>query len=179
MESAIDSYRAMASVVMPSTADVKKRLRTVSKLTSTLANELRDLATNPRALVALTLGVESHDFKEAMGEGIAKVEISQDTEILDRLARWLASAEEKLLPARPGAREKSIAIQLLITNLDQTLLQFTDRPISRSTNRNKIGRDYIRTVCQIADPAIGLSSIEEAMKRQITARGGISSSKPS
>ena len=164
----------MADAIAPNAAKIREQLRRLSKQVSSIRKELLDLSRNSRAKVALTLALEPpQDFLAAMGACATETAIAENAEALDRLSRWLATGETKLLPARHGAREKSVVIQLFVTHLDQILFQFTARTISRSNNRGKIGREYIGTVCKIADRTLGASSIEEAMKRQITARGKI------
>ena len=64
-------------------------------------------------------------------------------------------------------------VYILVSNLAGIREEFTGRKITRAAKRDT-SREYVRTVCQIADPDIGSGTIDDAMKSTIKKfRGGI------
>jgi hypothetical protein len=109
-----------------------------------------------------------------MNERAAKLRAQKALAEIEEISQWLDAAQKRVAKSRPGAREKALQLQFLVTLLDKILMQFVGKGIDRSSKGPTTRREYISAVCRIADPTIRPSSIEEAMKRQIKSRGKIS-----
>jgi hypothetical protein len=139
-------------------------------------------AMRPSNILGLIKSAESRakDLVRRLAPLLHELSISTETRgELDKVHEALASAQKVLanersrfrnLPPRYGP--KTAALIFLVDMLDIFLFQHIGHRISRSTNYRK-GRnsgEYVRLVCQIADPSISKQRIERAMKFVIKSR---------
>jgi hypothetical protein len=179
---AIAMYRVFEDARRRSRTPAETRALVVgaSKLASTLRSNIAQLLRNPRAIVNLTLTLEPpSDFARKMNERLAENRMANTIDVLDQLSEWFSAAAKKIPKVRPGAKEKALQIQLLVAVLDRILLHFRGKGITRSNKKGNRSREYILTICRLADPKARHFPIEDAMKRQIRSRGRIrKSSRP-
>jgi hypothetical protein len=83
----------------------------------------------------------------------------------------LSLAASEIGNSKPGPITKDVYV--LVGRLAGILDEYTGKRISRSRKRGS-PRDYLKTVCEIADEDIGDGTIEEAMKSLIKRRGAVS-----
>lgn len=85
---------------------------------------------------------------------------------LERLVCWLELARDRVRGGKRGAKRQAVPAYFLVNHLNEILERFTRKTITRSTKRLET-MEYVKTVCRIADLAIGDGTIIEAMKKEI------------
>ncbi len=160
-ENAISMYRRFEvndSVRVPS-AESRNQLEALRTEALSLLSGLARLIENPDTHFALMVARQPDDvgpftFLQTMRrDGHRRLENAMA--VLQHLANWLAIASSRVEPTKrgPDTREK-----------------FTGLKITRSY-KDAVSRDYIKAVCQIANPNIGTGTIDAAMKDRIGRRG--------
>ena len=92
--------------------------------------------------------------------------------MLQHLSDWLAIAAPRIEGTKPGPNAANV--YWLVAVLDDIREKFTGLRITRSY-KDAASKDYIAGVCQIANPSIGMGTIDAAMKNRIARRGKDSS----
>src|SRR5262249_91840 len=82
----------------------------------------------------------------------------------------LLEVRANLVAGDIGRGVKDRDAYFLVQVLDDILRECTGRGISRSNKRTNSTREYVKTVCRIADPDMGDGTIERAMKECIKHR---------
>jgi len=90
--------------------------------------------------------------------------LSQALDVLLGLPKWFLVAAHRVEAAKPGP--KAGMVYWLVGNLDGIREQFARKKITRSS-KNDASKKYIAYVCKIADPKIGVGTIDQAMKARI------------
>lgn len=167
----IKFYRAAKQGLRATPGEARDQIGNVAARARELAQDLAELSKAPRAVVCLALGMTpKEEFSSAMDEGRAQKRIKDECDHLQELAGWLDAAGARVARGKTGAHENSVILKMLVLELDRIMLRHTRRGIARSTKRIDTTRDYVITVCKIADPRIGKGAIDEAMKAIIKAR---------
>lgn len=167
---AVMSYRLAGRAISPTPSETRRALAKLQKQALALHTKLEKLLQDyPLAVVVLSLALgPQQDFPDAMSKRAANVRLSISLSELQSLAKWLGAAQLGIAKGKTGAAAQSKRIQFLVSALDYILERFTGRGFSRTKTLQ-----YVKTVCQIADPGIGAGSIGEAMRGQIAARARI------
>jgi hypothetical protein len=147
-------------------------LRSLSKKIDHLRNELSGLRRNPLALVVLARASGSkNDFPHIMNRREPDRRLTAITAQLEPVSQWFTKAAAAVATRSPR-RAHMINVNLFVAELARIYERSTGKSISRSLKRHNQSRDFIVTVCRMADPTIGPGAIDDAMKRLIKARGG-------
>src|SRR5262245_6665556 len=93
--------------------------------------------------------------------------LSQALDVLLGLPKWFLVAAHRVEAAKRGPKAGNI--YWLVSNLDGIREQFTGKKITRSY-KDDASKKYIAYVCKIADPKIGVGTIDKAMKARIKRR---------
>ncbi len=171
VEEAVALYRAFETADRCTASEIRSELLELHGLAVDLQSRLATVMTNPDAHVALTIAPtlpqngSSNRVLRSRLEAHCGVQSSLKT--LDALADWLLMASRGVDRMKPGATRKAKNTQWLVARLDAIREEFTARRITRSKKRTDLSRDYIKAVCQIADPAIGTGTIDRAMQLRI------------
>ena len=160
---AIALYREYQASIDASMTAAKTRveLDRMSKDTAAVRTRLIKAMANPEARYALTVPIPlPNTIPEPRHEAHRRLETVVAE--LQRISQWFGLARDRVTDTKSGAKRRAAPTGLLVHNLDQILTQFTGRRIKRS----KKMRQYVRMVCEIADPNIGPGTIDEAIKDQ-------------
>ena len=171
VEEVIALFRRFEKTNRNTAYETRGRLQALRKHALSLHKKLLKVINIPDAHYALTVFLEpargwppSH-FSATRLDGHRRLEHSMQT--IEELARWLALARERVPSLRSGASRRAANILWLVGSLDAIWQKFTRRKITRSNKRNDLSRQYITTVCHIADSKIMAGTIEHAMQRHI------------
>jgi hypothetical protein len=168
---AVAIYRIGKRVLRTGAAKTRTILDRVASFAKRLEKQLTELIELPAARVYLTLGmVPKEEYQMAMSEGRARARLAKQSAELRNLVQWMEAACASIKGSRRGAHDASALVKLLVLELDRILSRHTGRHIIRTTKRGDTSREFITTVCKIADPDIGNGAIDEAMKTVIKAR---------
>jgi hypothetical protein len=94
---------------------------------------------------------------------------------VERLRGWAANAAQTLPSEASGAHKRAENNQFLVAQLDPILFRHRNIHVTRSYKAPEI-KNFVKVCFNIADPAVGAGSIDEAMKAYIkskSARGEI------
>lgn len=178
IERAIAQYKifdqALQRTAPPGTT--RKSLAELATKIEALSVELEGVAENPLAIVGLALAIEDGEGNVARQAEVRNRLKAADTK-LRTLSHWLKSASARVAVGRPGAHGAAVKNSLFVKTLNDVLLQFTGKGISRSGKGRPTPRDFVQAVFRVADPGVHETAIEEAMKRVIRGRGEIAGRK--
>lgn len=177
---AITLYKKLddARVASATPGDAQRLLGLGVEQAKNLANTLEKISSNPRAIVGLRLA-SGEQSRLPPVQPVSAERLSNAVATLIDLSTWLASGSRKIAGGRAGAHERSVMINLFVSILRDIYFHFTGRDFSRASKGKHTPRDFVRAVFKIADPSVRPAQIEEALKRQVKARGEILSRKPS
>ena len=173
-ENAISMYRRFEvndSVRVPS-AESRNQLEALRTEALSLLSGLARLIENPDTHFALMVARQPDDvgpftFLQTMRrDGHRRLENAMA--VLQHLANWLAIASSRVEPTKRGPDTANV--YWFVAALDDVREKFTGLKITRSY-KDAVSRDYIKAVCQIANPNIGTGTIDAAMKDRIGRRG--------
>jgi hypothetical protein len=159
-------------------ADTRRLTGLGAEQAKSLAHVLEKISSNPRAIVGLRLA-SGEQSRSPPVQPVSAEGLRNAVATLNDLSTWLASGSRKIAGGRAGAHERSLIINLFVSTLRDIYFHFTGRDFSRATKGKHTPRDFVCAVFKIADPSVRPAQIEEALKRQVKARGEIRSRKQS
>jgi hypothetical protein len=171
VEEAIALFRTFDAANRYTASEIRTELKELHELAADLHARLSTLVADPDARAALT--VESKSPRDPSRNRIrqprikAHLRLESSLGVVNALAEWLSLASHRVSPMRPGANRKASNVRWLVARLDAIMKESTERSISRSGKRTNLTRDYIASVCHIADPSIGRGTIDAAMQTRI------------
>jgi hypothetical protein len=146
-----------------SPAETRQSLADTERALRSVRSDLEKLAADPRAIAA----IERSSYSKAdMPAGTARAGLTETAKRIDRIADLISAGRMTIKAGRPGAREASLRVKILVKFLDDILFAFTRKHVSRSSNR-KSAAEYITAVSEATELGIAPYSIDEAIK-QIT-----------
>ena len=171
IEEVVEFFRTFENANKYTAHETRGKFQALRKNALGFHKKLLRVINNPDAHYALTVypeppgGFPPGHFSATRLEGHHRLLHSIQT--IEELAKWLSLARERVPPMRSGASRRAANILWLVGSLDAIWQEFTGRKITRSNKRNDLSRQYITTVCHIADSKIKAGTIENAMQRHI------------
>src|SRR5581483_8875707 len=171
---AITLYKMLndAQAASATPADTRRLLGLGAEQAKSLAHVLEKISSNSRAVVGLRLA-SGEQSRLSPVQPVSAEGLSNAVATLNDLSTWLASGSRKIAGGRAGAHERSVIINLFIRVLRDIYLHFTGCDFTRTGKGKHTPRDFVRAVFMVADPSVRHAQIEEALKRQVKARGEI------
>ncbi len=168
---AIDTFRFLQRIadVKKTPAETRAELCRLSKDAEALATRLFALRNDADAYIALFHPIPPPNGWPArtgpVPYEVVDLRLSTAVFELERLSIWLGLARDRVRRRKTGASRQAATAYTLVNRLNHILEQFTGETITRSIKSQ--ASEYVKIVCRIADPKMGLGTISEAMKKQI------------
>jgi hypothetical protein len=143
-------------------AETKKLLAETAKRATDLQNLLAGVAQNPLAALGSALAQNRGSI------GRTDPDITRAARAIGELSDWMNLASKRVAGGNSGAHLRSVQINLTISLLNRIYQEFKGRPLSRTQKAKKGEKtpiEFVQAFFQIADPSVGRSSIDEALKR--------------
>ena len=133
VERAVSIYD-MTDVKLSSIGETRQAFAAVEKHLQSARLAILKLSKNPRAIAAMSLRCREDGRSAVEPPGKARADLNDSAAQIDRIAGLVSEARRAMKGGKPGAREASIRVKLLVKFLDDILFEFTGRHVSRSKN---------------------------------------------